>query len=272
MLKSQQCLSGLSKSGGDFSDTLKQAHRYVSTAAQQANNTVANGNEVHKSTVVSGTTTKKDAVSPRQRSPILPLLLLLHEHGDPVEQVLSEEHQRIASSGIVCVLGDNTGLTEKELEACLESTMPMVSRRSSSATPSTTTLTDAVAAETTATSAIATSTPPLYHYRVASLGEASLLASQCIVCLHHYLDKIHVCSDRRRETGQSDSDVPSQGHQSSSDSAKRQKNWKSHTPQSLLQLRLEEAQLKLQGKVLSDSDIEKQGPSGTTMPNSSNLN
>jgi tRNA pseudouridine-54 N-methylase len=87
------------------------------------------------------------------------VVLVLSESGEDVGTVLAEEETRIRTGGVIVVLGDNNGL---------------------------------IAAEQQAVAAVA---GPEYsaYVREVSLGPVPLLASHCIVLVHHYLDGMHVC-------------------------------------------------------------------------------
>jgi hypothetical protein len=139
--RSQQCLSGVSASNGNFSDALNHSiHRSLAwRTADQDQGTISFAQD---QIIFAG-----------------PVVLVLNERGKSVSLVLAEEEEHIRQSGVIVVLGDNNGLTNTEQESV-----------------------EAVASTRRA------------RVREVSLGPVPLLASHCIVLMHHYLDQLHVCA------------------------------------------------------------------------------
>lgn len=88
-----------------------------------------------------------------------PVLLLLTEDAPFIEDVMQEHSRQIQAGGVIVLLGDNRGLTAEEETMCcklVESHGVTLAR--------------------------------------SSMGSVSLLASHCIVLVHHYLDGcVHTC-------------------------------------------------------------------------------
>ena len=93
-------------------------------------------------------------------------MVLLVQNAPPLATVLAEHGETLAD--LVCVLGDDQGLCDEEAGTA-----------------------ERLCAE------VAGGGPLLR----ASLGSGCLLASQCIVILHHYFDSLHECPARLWEGG-----------------------------------------------------------------------
>lgn len=87
-------------------------------------------------------------------------LLLLVQGAPPLAQVLGEMSRGGSLEEVVVLLGDDVGLSD---------------------------------AEASHAEAVAGAGAPIWR---ASVGAGCLLASQCVVLLHHYLDQLHECPER----------------------------------------------------------------------------